>query len=378
MEESGMQRVRVLHVLGGLWCGGTEAFVMNVYRTIDRRKVEFIFLIHEQEKAHYDDEVLALGGTIIRIPDRKESGVVRYVYNLLRSLHQIKPDVIHAHAMFNSGIVMIAAFMARISKRVCHSHSTNDQDGDRLTRRMFRMVMRSLIRLFSTDYMACNEEAAQFLFGSAVSRKGTAQILYNGIDLKPYLSVSEEERESVRKELDLPPDSFIIGIVSRLVEIKNPLFIIHLFQHIRRVNEHAYLVIAGEGPLKVKIEQELKRMHLDPYARLTGNRKDVPVLMTLFDVFVMPSLFEGLSIAALEAQASGIPCVVSDGVSRTTDVGLGLMHYVSIADESRWIQEIAKSKHRRFRDRQQIKVAFMKKGYDAQSASQTLLQVYEM
>lgn len=369
------KKLKVLHVLGGLWCGGTETFIMNMYRSIDREKIQFDFLIHEGSKAHYDDEVLSLGGRIFRIPDRTEVGTIKYISSLLRMLLKIKPDVIHAHAMFNAGVVMLTAFVARVKKRVCHSHSSDDQYGLSLSRRVFRLIMRVCIYLFSTDFAACSDTAAEYLFGSKNFKNGKVNIINNGIDINKYLIVTRDETNKIRKELGISENDYVIGFLSRLVEVKNPLFIIKLFERIREINKDTIIVIVGDGPLKLVIEKELKMRRLTEYVRLTGNRSDVPILMGAFDIFVLPSFFEGLPFVAIEAQAKGLPCIFSDSVPRKTDLGLGLIKYISLDDESEWIKTIT-SQPSKLNDVDRIKGAFINKGYDAHSASKKLLHIY--
>ncbi|WP_282937452.1 glycosyltransferase family 1 protein [Paenibacillus sp. RC67] len=373
MKQSG--KLSVLHVLGGLWCGGTEAFVMNMFRSIDREKVQFDFLIHEKSKAHYDDEVLSLGGNIYRIPDRTEVGTVKYILTLVRILLQIKPDVIHAHAMFNAGVIMLASWLARIKTRVCHAHSSDDQNRLSLSRKMFRSIMRMCIYVFATHYAACSEKAAEYLFGEGIVKKGKVNLINNGIDVNKYISVTRDQTNQIRKELGVSDKHYVIGLVSRLVEVKNPLYIIKIFEQIREINQDALIVIVGEGPLKWEIEKELKKRNLTEHVRLTGNRSDVPIIMSAFDIFVLPSIFEGLGIVAIEAQARGLPCILSDGVSLKADLGLGLIKYISLNDENEWIRAIT-SRPKKLMDSHKIIDAFKDEGYDVKSASNKLLQVY--
>lgn len=368
-------KVKVLHVLGGLYCGGTETFIMNMFRSIDRDKVDFDFLIHEQSKAHFDDEVLSLGGKIYRIPDRTEVGTLRYIRILIQTLHKIKPDIVHGHAMFNAGIVMIASYFAGIKKRVCHAHSSGDQKADSIKRKMFRVFMSTLIKIFSTEQAACSEMASEYLYGKKALKNEKVKLINNGIDIHKFLSVKQTETMLIRKELDLRKDSLVIGLVGRLVDVKNPLFIIYLLERILKINQNTIVVFVGEGPLMIDIKKIIKEKHLAENVRLIGNRTDIPILMSAFDIFLLPSNFEGAPIVAFEAQAQGLPCLVSDKVPQAIDLGLGLVKYLSLNNEEQWIEAIA-SPQKKEKDIEKIKVAFIKKGYDQQSAAHKLLQIY--
>ncbi|KIL35397.1 hypothetical protein SD71_13895 [Cohnella kolymensis] len=368
------KKIKVMQVLGGLWCGGTETFVMNMYHSVDKEKVQFDFLVHEKSKAHYDDEVLSLGGQIHRISDRHEVGTIRYVINLVRLLRKLNPDIVHSHAMFNSGIVMLAAFLAGIKKRICHAHSAKDESGNKLSRRIYRLIMRMCIKAFSTNQIACSDVAAEFLFSNKHRSKRAVPII-NGIDVDKHLSVAVHEVDVIRKQLGISEENYVIGFVGRLVAVKNPLFLIKVFEEIRKINNKAIMVIVGEGSLKIPIQQELKKRDLIGHVRLTGNRTDVPGIMCIFDVLVLPSLFEGLSIVTLEAQASGLPCILSDNVPTTADVGLGLIRYISIRDEEGWVKAAA-SKQQKVTDHNKIRTAFKYHGFDTASASNKLLKLY--
>ncbi|WNQ12702.1 glycosyltransferase family 1 protein [Paenibacillus aurantius] len=371
-----MKKVRVLHVMGGLWCGGTESYVMNMFRSIDREKVQFEFLIHERAKAHYDDEVLSLGGRIYRIPDRTEIGTIRYLWHLIWTLKQIRPDIIHAHAMFNAGVVMLAAFLVGIRKRVCHSHSTDDQaEFVGLSRKLFQFIMRLCVQLFSTDYAACSETAAQFLFGSKRVEAGEVRVINNGINLSKFLEVETQKVDIIRRELQISENRYVIGLVSRLVEVKNPLFFIGLLEKLCEVHKDIMVVVVGEGPLKPVIEEEVSKRNLGEHVRLTGNRDDVHLMMSIFDIFMLPSFFEGLGIVAIEAQARGVPCLLSEKVPLRTDLGLGLVQFLPLDDEQRWIDAI-EAKPSKLNDIHQIKKIFHQKGYDSLSSSNQLLKVY--
>jgi glycosyltransferase EpsF len=369
------ERVKVLHVLGGLFCGGSETFVMNMFRESNPEKIQFEFLIHEKSKSHYDDEVLTRGGTIYRIPDRTEVGIVKYFIILIKTLITIKPDIIHTHAMFNGGAVILAAFIAGIKKRVCHSHSSDDQRGTDIFRTFFRFIIRILIKLFATDFAACNEDAANYLYGEKMVKRGQVTIINNGVDFKKYHSIKKNKIDLLRRELGIDENHLVIGYVGRLVDVKNPLFLLPIYFELLKYNPHMIFVFAGEGPLKQVIVKEFESRGVVNNLRMLGNRLDIPDLMGVFDVFLLPSIFEGAPIVAIEAQAKSLPCLVSTGIPKSIDLGLGLVRFLPLDKEDLWIKAI-KTVKKPIIHEDTIRRVFGKKGYDIASTYTKLMYLY--
>lgn len=367
---SAKQKLKVLQVLGGLWSGGTEAFVMNMYRSIDREKVEFEFLIHEKNKAHYDDEVMSLGGKIHRIPDRHEVGTIRYIINLVRKLREIKPDVVHSHAMFNSGIVMFFAFLAKIKIRIAHSHNTSDQATQSILRKLFQSIMRVFINTFATQLVACSNKAAEYLFCFKKKNK-QALILNNAVRINEFI-FNEEIRNQIRRDIGIE-DKFVIGHVGRFTEQKNHHFLIEIFKSIKEQYPNTVLLLVGEGPLKSEIESKVKELNLTGSVKFLGVRKDIPKLLQGFDLFLLPSLFEGLPFVLIEAQAAGLCCVLSSTVTEETDI-TGRVKFVDLDDSIEvWTHHIMNASIGHIDTSEMIR----KSGYDTESMAKKLMEIYE-
>ncbi|WP_090792431.1 glycosyltransferase family 1 protein [Paenibacillus sp. GP183] len=364
------KKLKVLHVLGGLWCGGTEAFVMNMYRSIDREKVQFVFLIHEKSKAHYDDEVLSLGGIIYRIPDRTEVGTIKYMIYLIRILFKIKPDVIHAHAMFNSGVVMLASFITGIKKRVCHSHNTADQFGDSISRNIFRTIMRLCIRGFSTDLAACGNEAALYLFGDKILKEGKAHVLKNAVNVEMY-KFNGAIRSKVRDELNAG-NRLVLGHIGRFSKEKNHEFLVYVFKAVHKLHPDSLLVLIGDGEFRPRIEKKVADLELSGAVKFLGIRNDVSKLMQGMDLFVFPSLFEGFPFVLVEAQAAGLNCIISDTITPDTNITQRL-NFLSLKDSPAiWAKKILSSSYKH-EDTLEI---IRSKGYDNVTMAKWLTDFY--
>ncbi|MFC3884775.1 glycosyltransferase family 1 protein [Bacillus songklensis] len=364
------KKIKVLQVLGGLWSGGTEAFVMNMYRSIDREKVEFDFLIHEKSKAHYDDEVLSLGGRIYRIPGRHEVGTLKYIVNLVRVLRKIKPDVIHSHAMFNSGVVMLAAFLAGIKKRISHSHNTSDQGGGGISRKIFRFIMRLCIFLFSTNLAACSNKAAKYLFFNKTYSKKQALILNNAVNINDFI-YNEKLRHEARNEL-CAGGKLVLGHVGRFTEQKNHHFLIDIFKSVHDQYPDSMLVMVGDGPLRPGLETKVAELGLSLAVKFLGVRNDIPKLLQGIDLFVLPSLYEGLPVVLIEAQAAGLSCILSDTITRDTDI-TGRVKFIGLnASPNIWAHEILSSPSNHEDTSEMIR----RNGYDTATTAKRLADLY--
>lgn len=364
------KKIKVLQVLGGLWSGGTEAFVMNMYRSIDREKVEFDFLIHESSKAHYDDEVLSLGGEIYRIPGRHEVGTIKYFVNLVQVLRKIKPDVIHSHAMFNSGIVMLAAFLAGIKKRISHSHNTSDQGEGGISRKIFRLIMRSCILLFSTNLAACSNKAANYLFLNKNHSKKKALILNNAVNINDF-TYNERLRYEVRNELGAD-DKLVLGHVGRFTEQKNHHFLVDIFKSVHDQYPDSMLVMIGDGPLRPELEIKVAELGLSSAVKFLGIRNDIPKLLQGIDLFILPSLYEGLPVVLIEAQAAGLSCILSDTITRDTDI-TGRAKFIDLnASPHIWAHEILSSPSNHEDTAEMIR----SNGYDTDTMARRLVSFY--
>jgi glycosyltransferase involved in cell wall biosynthesis len=365
-----MKKKKILHVLGGLYCGGTETFVMNMFRAIDKEKFQFEFLIHEKLEAHYDKEVLELGGRIHRIPDRTEVGTIKYLIILIKTLYKISPDVVHSHAMFNSGAVMFASFFTGVKKRIVHSHNSADQYQSFLYRKVFRFIMRLLIRIFSSELLACSKDAARYLYGNKCVNLGKTFVLNNAIDVKQF-QYKKAVREKVRRDLNIE-EKFVIGHIGRFNKQKNHDFLIEVFRELNGKNPNTVLIMIGEGPLKPNIEKKVKELGLSSAVKFLGVRSDISRLMQAMDLFMLPSLFEGFPVVLTEAQGSGLFCIVADTITKDVNI-TGRIKFLDIKDSpEKWTKEILLSNYKHIDTSDIIK----DKGFDNYTNAMRLGEIY--
>lgn len=322
--------VRVLHVLQRMEAGGTQTLLMNIYRKINKEKIQFDFLVEYPEKQFYDDEILQMGGKIYYTNVRETFDVLKFEHELKRILKE-HPEykLIHVHAYTIGYFCLKTAKKCGVPVRIAHSHN-NETVHD--IKWIFKLGMQKLYTLYATDLFACSEEAGKYLF-----KNKKFKILTNAIDSSKFIA-NMDIRNSVRRELLIEND-FVVGHVGRFHSQKNHKFLIEVFKEIKERKRNAKLLLVGSGPLEEEIKKKIHEMSLNDSVVFLGNRKDMDRIYQAMDVFVFPSLFEGLGIVAIEAQAAGIPVVCSEGLPPDAKVS-PLYKKMNLADsKEKWANE---------------------------------------
>ncbi len=302
-----MNPIRVLHVVTYMGRGGLETMLMNYYRHMDRSKVQFDFLVHRDFKADYDDEIEALGGKIYHLPRLVPWS--RSYHRAVNAFFAAHPEykIVHVHQDCLSSIILKAAGRHGVPVRIAHSHNSNQ---DKNLKYLIKLYYKQFIPKFATDLFACGKEAGDWMFGGASYR-----IFNNAIDVARY-SYRADVKQQTRKQLGIAQDAFVVGHVGRFHAVKNHSFLLDIFYELKKQAGNAVLVLTGDGPLRPEMEKKAAGLGLSESVIFTGIRSDVPELMQAMDVFVFPSLYEGVPVSLVEAQAAGLPCVVSDAVPK--------------------------------------------------------------
>ena len=276
--------------------------LMNYYRHMDREKIQFDFLEHRRDRAAYDDEIESLGGRIFRLP--RLNPLSSDYFHALNAFFAAHPEyrIVHSHLDCMSAYPLCAAKNAKVPVRIAHAHSTSQ---DRNWKLVFKLISKKLISLYTTDLFACSADAGEWMFGTK-----DVHILPNAIDIERY-AFNLLIRNQTKKALGLD-DAFVIGHVGRFSAVKNHSFLTDVFAQIKRQEPNSKLLLVGAGSEMQAVQQKVKALGLGADVIFTGVRNDVANLMQAMDVFVFPSLYEGLGIVLIEAQAAGLPCVVSD------------------------------------------------------------------
>lgn len=302
--------VKVLHVITGMGSGGAESMIMNWYRNIDKTNINFDFLLRSKENI-YSQEIDSLGGKVYYMPEFPK----RYFSNLIKTYsffkqHRDEYDVIHVHgnALIYTNVFLIAKFFG-IKNRIMHSHSTSTKS--KLFLPLHR-INKLRIKRLANCFLACSDDAGKWCFDDDY------KVITNGIDTNKFL-FNVESRNSVREELGIA-DNFAICHVGRFLEVKNHKFILKVFERVYESNPNAHLVLVGTGPLQQDCKNYVEKKTYAPNVHFLGVRTDIPDVLSASDVFVFPSLYEGLPVSLIEAQASGLFCVASKNVPKESKV----------------------------------------------------------
>lgn len=363
--------MRVLHVVGRMNRGGIESFLMNVYRHIERSKLQFDFAVHTQDKCDFDDEIEALGGKIYRITPRSKSIIQNNKdWDNLFKIHS-DINVVHQHV---SSLTYVSPL--RIAKknglqnRIVHSH--NIQAESKL-HYAFHLLNSRYIDKYANYYFACSNNAAKWLYGKSKVKSNNIQLVKNAINIENFL-FQNDKRCDLRSNLSLNEGEIVIGHVGRFSEQKNHKFLIDIFEKITEKVKNAKLLLVGSGSLEQDIKYYVKEKRLDSNVMFLGNRSDVANIMQAMDIFLLPSLHEGLPLVLVEAQASGLMCFVSsEAVSNEAKI---TETYKSISLEKNaehWSNEIIKSLNYK---RQDTSVFVRKAGYEIKNEALNLQNFY--
>ncbi len=306
------KQIRILHVVGSLGIGGIQSYLMDIYRHIDRNKIQFDFVIHIKTENNYVDEVQSLGGKVFYIDgDAFEKKAWRQYVNYWRCFFRNHSEykIIHGHLRSTAAIYLMEAKKTGCYT-IAHSHATSNGYG---ISGIIKNILQYPTRYISDYCMGCSQQANDWMFGRRKARSKTCIILRNGIDVKRFL-FNEKERSETRTSLGIEDASFVIGTVGRLVEQKNQKLLIQAFSLAIQTRRDLMLLIIGDGPLRKQLYELTEKLGISNKVKFLGSRNDVDKLMQAFDLFATSSVNEGLGIAIIEAQAADLPVVVSPAI----------------------------------------------------------------
>jgi len=360
--------VRVLQVVTIMNRGGLETMLMNYFRQIDRGQIMFDFMVHRAQEGHYDEEIQNLGGKIYRMPQIHPGGYSDYFRRLDRFFAEHREyRVVHSHINENSSFVLRSAKRAGVPCRIAHSHLSDLGVDLKLP---FRWYARRCMKDYPTQYFACSQDAGKWLFGKSLAGTKQLNLLNNAVNIEDY-AYQAETRKKARRELGVE-DCLVLGHVGRFTKQKNHHFLLDVFKVVHHANPNSVLLLAGEGNLKQAIEQKAAKLGLQAAVKFLGVRNNIPELMQAFDLFVFPSLFEGLPVVLIEAQAAGLKCIVSAAITADADI-TGRVEFVSLRKSPVvWAKRILASSFRH----EDTSAILRSRGYDASVMAKWLADYY--
>lgn len=360
--------IRVLHMIGSLNVGGSQAMVMNLYRNIDRSRIQFDFISDHPGQVFFADEIRKLGGIIYEMPTFRGTNIiqVRQAWDKFFTEHS-EYGILHSHVRSYASVYLPIA-KAHGVKTIIHSHSTSNGSGAlALVKRILQFPLR-----YQADYFfSCSQIAGEWLFGRRITESDRYYMLQNAIRLKDY-KMDNAVRSAVRREIKAE-NKKVFGHVGRLYESKNHEYLMEVFKGIHSAMPDSVLMIVGDGALRPQIEGKIRELGLQDSVILMGMRSDVSHMLMAMDCFLFPSKWEGLPVTVVEAQAAGLPCFVSDTV--TKDVGISeLVTYLPIDEGAEvWSNAVLSSDL----SRKDVSKEIIKAGFDIGTSVAWLSEFYE-
>ncbi|MCO1600976.1 glycosyltransferase family 1 protein [Desulfosporosinus nitroreducens] len=359
---------RIAQILSKMNSGGIEMVVLNYYRHINRTKVQFDFIVEEGSTIPYRDEIEKMGGKIYLVPSYTD--IKEYQRQLISLFKRNDYKIVHVHMNALSIFPLRAAKMAGVPIRIAHNHSTASKN--ELKRTVVKYILRPLAKVYPTHFCACSALAGKWLFGKRFYDQGNVKLIPNAIDISKF-SFNQEIRNRVRKELNVE-DSFVIGHVGRFMKQKNHNFLVDIFKKIHEIDSTAILLLAGEGELKEEIENKVRMLGLKDSVCFLGVQNNVHELMQGMDIFLLPSLYEGLPVVGVEAQSAGLPCVYADTITEETKI-LDSTEFVSLKESvDKWADKVL-----HFKDgfeRKKVDEKIIDSGFQIKKAAENLCNYY--
>lgn len=335
------KKTTVLHVVGAMNRGGVETFMMNVLRNVNKDTFDIVFLCYLDGVYDYEEEIGRLGGRIIRIKDNRISAPFSFISSIVSVIEDNNIKIVHSHVDYSTSYAMLAAKKAGVPLRIAHSHNTRATKSKNIIRNLFPVAAKYIINRYANVRLACEEAAGRALF----YKKNNFEVLHNGIDLERF-SYSLSDRNRIRRSLGIDNSKKVLLHVGRFEEQKNHTYLIDVFSRQMKDDPNTVLILVGDGSLAEAIRTQVREAGAGEAVFFAGKQSDMAAYYSAADVFVLPSLYEGLPVSLVEAQANGLTCLVSDTTDSNADLGSGCMSFISLRDKGAWVKAIATTRAR--------------------------------
>lgn len=374
-----MKKIKVLVVAATMNAGGLENQLMHLLRNADKERFQIDFSSKVAD-SYYRKEIEALGAKYHVLPEMNRKNMLSYFRTMVRIMKTGQYDVVHSNELFHSGVVLLAACFAGVKCRIAHSHSIYDLDDINAKRsairKIYSSIMRWMILQFSNVQIACSTAAGEFLFGKKTLKKDTYHLLFNSVDTREYIEnyAAEETGEFCESEW------INVLHVGRVYEVKNQLFITEIAEELKKRDKKIRILCAGKGNQDYmdKVQEVIKSKDLQKHMKMLGVRKDISKLLRKSKAFILPSLYEGMPLVLIEAQASGIHCVSADTFSKEVDFGIDAVEWLPLqSGAEKWADAIETAIEKGRKEKTEVVNAIEEKGFDSRIFTEKLCKLYE-
>lgn len=363
--------IRILHIVSMLESGGVENLLYNYFSNIDSEKINASFATHSSS-GQVQDKLVKMGCKIYFITPKRKN-VFKNLTDTIKIIRSEKWDIVHSHINFGSIVPLAIARMYHVPIRISHAHGSKlrNSNGHLYIERLLSLIL----RLVATNYMACGNEAAIWLFGKRSFNNNSVIIVKNAIDLNRFI-YSHKKRYKVRRLYKIDNDEFVIGQVARMTEEKNHAFTLRVFFEFLKLHPKSRLLLVGDGPLREVLEKKVVELKIQNNIVFIGNIDNVNEFLSAFDLLILPSFHEGLPLTPIEAQANGTQCLLSTNVPNEVAI-TELVHFMDLREGSvSWAEKIEQISHKA--DKKDTKFQVQSAGYDSYHSAKELEKVYLM
>ncbi|QAS53448.1 glycosyltransferase [Halobacillus litoralis] len=362
-----MKRKKVLHIIPNTTFGGTSKLILDIYKKVDKSLIHFDFVSFNKGELH--SEFTRYGSNVEYIPYIKETGIIKHIKLIMSIIKKNGPyDAIHVHNGYKASPALFAAKISGINNRITHIHQ--NKVSSRWIKGLFP-ILKYFLNLLSTKKVACSKSAGELVYSNSF------QVINNSIDLEKYDWSSLTSKADFKKEFDIPNNTLVLGHVGRFSNVKNHEFLINISEYLKSEKVPHKLLLIGKGPLEKSIRELVKKKGLENNVNFLGNRFDVPDLVKNLDVFLLPSYFEGFSIATLEAQVLGVKSIISNNVPKEVDLNANIIKYKKLSDGAEsWGREVLGMIKESPLDEWEIKHSLKVKGLDLETTVKEFENLY--
>ena len=373
------KRIKVLILTGTMNIGGIENQLMHLLRQADKTRFQIDFTT-TADHPYYQDEIESLGSRCIHIRGTEGKHFLRYCREIYRVMREGQYDVVHSHELFHSGMVLLTARLAGVRHRFVHAHNWmegNDPKAKKsLKRRVYNHVMQRLIQWNATDFIACSTLAGKFLYGEKVTEKPNYHLVFNSVDTSKFIDQYDWQESG-----EFCDDSWTNVLqVGRFTPVKNQLFTTEIAKELKARGKRIRILCAGNvgGAYDEAVKAKIREYGLEKQMLLLGVRKDIDVLMRKSGAFLLPSLYEGMPLVLIEAQASGLPCITADTYSHEVDFGLGFVNWLNLEDgASAWADAVERAVQKGRARKAEVVQAIENGGFDSKVFAKKICTLYE-
>lgn len=378
-QRIGMEkRIKVLILVGSMSVGGIQNQVMHLLRHADKTKFQIDFTTTEKDP-FYKDEIESLGGRCIHIPATEGKHFLRYCKAIYHVMKDGGYDIVHSHELFHSGMVLLTARLAGVKHRFVHAHNWFDgvslSDKVPFKRKAYNRVMQKLIQINGTEFIACSSLAGKFLYGEKITKQENYHLVYNSVDTRKFIDLYDKHETG-----EFCDEWTNVLQVGRFTPVKNQLFTAEIAKELKRRGRKIRILCAGNtgGVYEDQVKAKIKEYGIEKEMLLLGVRKDIDVLMRKSSAFLLPSEYEGMPLVLIEAQASGLPCVVADTFSREVDFGIGTVNWLNLDDGiDCWTNAVENAASKRRADKTSVEKAIEAGCFDSVLFAGKVCGLYE-